>query len=110
MADNDDGRVESRLAAIGRGFSATPERISKLQAQAEALARQPAGKPQRSFSRVLGERPAPEVSRRERLRDKRQAELPKKGPRPTGASLRLKLELDKDLENSEKQGELVLKA
>lgn len=109
MADNDDGRVESRLAAIGRGFSATPERIAKLQAQAEALAKQPTGKPERSFSRVLGERPAPKLSRRAEFRDKRQASLPQKGPVPTGASLRLKHKLEEDLTTSEKKSEFVVK-
>ena len=110
MADNDDGRVESRLAAVGRGFSATPERIAKLQAQAEALAKQPMGKPERSFSRVLGERPAPPISRQTAFRDKRQASLPQKGPVPTGASLRLKHKLEEDLATSEKKSEFVVKA
>ena len=108
MADNDDGKVESRLAGIGRGFSATPERIAKLQAQAEALARQPTGKPQRSFAKVLGSKPSPEASRRSKFRDKRQADLPKKGPRPTGNGSRLKRQLDDDLSEGLKE-DVVLK-
>ena len=110
MADNDDGRVESRMAAIGRGFSATPERIAKLQEQAEALAKKPAGPPVRSFSRVLGDRPAPEVSRRAQFRDQRKAALPRKGPMPTGHSAKIKRELEKDLEQVSNSKDVVLKA
>ena len=108
MAENDDGKVESRLAAIGRGFSATPKRIAKLQAQAEALARQPVGKPERSFASVLGSKPAAEQSRRSKFRDQRKANLPKKGPRPTGVSAKLKRQLDDELED-ETQEDVVIK-
>ena len=110
MADNDDGRVESRLAAIGRGFSATPERIAKLQKQAEALSRQSTAKPERSFAKVLGERPPPTSSRRTQFRDQRKAALPKKGPRPTAAGLKLKRELEEGLDEVTKSDEIVLKA
>ena len=109
MADNDDGRVESRLAAIGRGFSATPERIAKLQAQAEALAKKAPHKSGRSFSRVLGDRPAPEVSRRVQFREKRKAALPKKGPRPTAESARLKQQLETDLPSDDLKWDIILK-
>lgn len=103
MAENDDGRVESRLAAIGRGFSATPERIAKLQAQAQALARQPTSKPTKSFSSVLGEKPAQPQSRNSKFRDQRKAALPKRGPRPTlgQMGLRSKLSSDEDLKDEQ---------
>ncbi len=108
MAENDDGRVESRLAAIGRGFSSTPERIAKLQAQAEALAKQPSGKPQRSFSKVLGSRPAPVASRRVQFREERKSALPEKGPRPSGHGARLRRKLHDDLDD-ELTTEVVIK-
>ena len=110
MADNDDGRVESRLAGIGRGFSSTPERIAQLQKQAEALAKQPRGKPERSFARALGDRPGPTQSRRAQFRDKRKAALPKKGPIPTATGMKLKREMEKDLDDKGNNKEVVLKA
>ena len=110
MADNDDGRVESRLAGIGRGFSATPERIAQLQKQAEALAKQPTGKPERSFAKALGDRPGRIQSRREQFRDQRKAALPKKGPIPTGTGMKLKRELERDLDDKGGDKEVVLKA
>ena len=110
MADNDDGRVESRLAGIGRGFSATPERIAQLQKQAEALAKQPMGKPERSFAKALGDRPVPSPSRRAQFRDQRKAALPKKGPIPTAAGMKLKREIEQDLEDKNGNKEVVLKA
>ena len=59
MAEGDDQRVESRMAAIGRGFSATPERIESLRQQAERLHRVRQGPPARAFGSVLGDkRPA----------------------------------------------------
>ena len=54
LAEGDDQRVESRLAAIGRGFSATPERIEALRQQAERLHRVRTGPPARAFGSVLG--------------------------------------------------------
>lgn len=101
MAENDDGRVESRLAGIGRGFSATPERIAKLQAQAEALARQPTGEPLKSFSSVLGEKPSAPKSRNAQFRDQRKAALPKRGPRPTLGQLALKSQLSGEKDSKE---------
>ncbi|MBT6176728.1 MAG: hypothetical protein HOI23_05735 [Deltaproteobacteria bacterium] len=103
MAENDDGRVESRLAAVGRGFSATPERIAKLQAQAEAIERQNPAKPSKSFSSVLGDKPLRPQSRSAAFRDERKAALPKRGPRPTMAQmgLKAKLKLDDETEPTE---------
>ena len=98
MADNDDGRVESRLAGIGRGFSATPERIAKLQQQSEAMTRQARAQPTRSFSKILGQKPEPSISRREQFRNKRRESLPRKALRPSGIAGRLRRQLESDLE------------
>ena len=56
MAEGDDQRVESRMAAIGRGFSATPERIEALRQRAERLGRVRSGPPARAFGAVLGDK------------------------------------------------------
>ena len=108
MADNDEGRVESRLAAVGRGFSATPERIAKLQAQADALAKQRQGKPTRTFSKVLGAKPEPQLSRKAHFREQRKAALPKKGPKPSGRGLRIKQSIDAEFDGAQKE-DIVLK-
>ena len=108
MADNDDGRVESRLAGIGRGFSATPERIAKLQEQSEALARQARAKPSRSFSKVLGQKPERQVSRREQFRNKRKDSLPRKALRPSGLAGKFRRQLESDLEDPSRD-EVILK-
>ena len=107
MAENDDGRVESRLAAVGRGFSATPERIAKLQAQAEAIERQNPAKPSKSFSSVLGDKPSRPQSRNAAFRDERKAALPKRGPRPTMVQIGLRAKLK--IEDEESPEPVVIK-
>ena len=108
LAENDGGRVESRPAAIGRGFSATPERIAKLQSQVEALERQPSGELSKSFSSVLGEKPAAPQSRKVQFRDQRKAALPKRGPRPTLGQLGLKSRLWAE-EDSKEPEDIIIK-
>ncbi len=79
MAEGDDQRVESRMQAIGRGFSATPEKIEALRQKAERLERANRGPPARAFGAVLGDKrgPASEAEDDESQEPERQV-----GPRP----------------------------
>lgn len=101
LAEEDEGRVESRMAVVGRGFSATPERIAKLREQSEALDKQYRPKPSRRFSDVIDSKPAPEPSRKARFRDSRKQALPQRGPRPSLGQLGLKSKLSVEEEDPE---------
>lgn len=102
LAEHDDRRVESRMAGVGRGFSATPERIAELQKRAAQLERQSFGPPTRPFAEVIGSKPAPPQSRREQMRNKRHLAKPARGPRPTFASSLLKERMNDELDADEK--------
>ncbi len=80
MAEGDDQRVESRMAAIGRGCSATPERIEALRQKAEKLSRVRQGPPARAFGAVLGDKRGP-VAETE-VDDEEEAPRPA-GPKPS---------------------------
>ena len=82
LAEGDDQRVESRMAAVGRGFSATPERIEALRQQAERLDRVRSGPPARAFGSVLGAKRPNQGSAAED-QDARAEEAQPAGPKPS---------------------------
>lgn len=79
MAD-DDRRVETRLALLGRGSGTTPERIAELEARARESEKLHRAKPTKSFAAMVNTQAKPEAEKKP-ARAKKEREL-KSTPRP----------------------------